>query len=109
MVNSFARGWATVLNKGWRSLTFSPRMAWRERMLDLEALAGFLLQIEMQLDRARIDCQCSVMTMDQPSLLKHYKVQQVQQTPHEAALHATLPDCWLAQQVLDAIDAWNVD
>jgi hypothetical protein len=78
-------------------------------MLDLKALAGFLLQIEAQLDRTRIDYQRGAMTMDQLRLLWHRKAQQVQQALHEAALHTCLPDSWLAQRVIDAIDALNVE
>lgn len=109
MGNFLARGWAAVLNKGLRSLAPSPHEAWRTQVLDLKALAGFLLQVEAQLDRARIDCLHNDMTMDQLRLLWHYKARKVQERLHEAALHTCLPDSWLAQRVLDAIDAWSLD
>lgn len=109
MVSSSAREWAGVLNEGLRSPTSSPQVAWGGHVPDLKALASFLLQVEAQLDRARIDCLRSAMSTDQLGLLWQHKAREVQQTMHEAALHTCLPDSWLAQPVLDAIEAWNRD
>jgi hypothetical protein len=109
MDNSFARKWAAVLNMGLRSLTSSPQDAWREQMPDLKALTGFQLQVEEQLSRAYIDYLRSAMTMDQLKVLWHYQAQEVQQTLREAALHICLPDSWLAQRILDVVNAWNFD
>lgn len=78
-----------------------------DRSIEMEQISDLLHHTERQLNRARVQHLCEIISLRQLESLWQHKVQEVGQLLHKAPIEASSLSTWSRQRVTHAIGNWE--
>lgn len=108
MASLFFRGWSAAISEALHRLGFvAPAESRRAQAAELEGLADLLHHCERQMNQARIQYLCEVLSGEQLESFCRHKIDEVQHLLQLSCVRADCGRIWAMERVEKAIRNWH--